>query len=310
MTPSDLFPAISPAMARELFLIRDASWADRFKENFNQFIVAPLEYSWPVIRLPLPPSRTSNHALIMVNSGRVDITIGHQAYTLRSQELVIVPALQIFTLHTIQPDSVGFMSFISQELILSAGSDIDFDFLKLTGNPYIRLSDQQTQFVHTILTRLTIEYQENGATKPELIRPYLLALFAEIDRAYIGPMSAKTDMGERLVQRFMDLLTIRIRETRFASQYADWLAVSPNYLNKVVKSRTGKSPSVWIDERVVLEAKVLLVQSDLTVAQIAHEMGFPDQSTFGKLFRKYTRLTPTQFRSQFVGNKAVMSNTT
>ncbi|GAB4040703.1 helix-turn-helix domain-containing protein [Spirosoma gilvum] len=305
MTPSDLFPAISPAMARELFLIRDASWADRFKENFNQFIIAPLEYSWPVIKLPLPPSRTSNHALIMVERGQVDITIGHQPFTLRSKELVIVPAFQIFTLHTIRPDSIGFMSFISQELFLGTGNDTDFDFLKLTGNPYVSLSDQQSQFIRTILNRLTTEYQENGATKPELIRPYLLALFAEIDRAYVGTMASKTEVGERLVQRFLGLLTTRIRETRLASQYADWLAVSPNHLNKVVKSRTGKSPSVWIDERVVLEAKVLLVQSELTVAQIAYEMGFPDQSTFGKLFRKYTGLTPTQFRSQFVDNGAV-----
>ncbi|WP_080057983.1 AraC family transcriptional regulator [Spirosoma aerolatum] len=298
MTPSDLFPAISPAMARELFLIRDASWGERFKENFNQFIIAPLEYSWPVIKLPLPPSRTSNHALIMVEHGEVNITVGHQAYTLRSKELVIVPALQIFTLHSIRPDSIGFMSFISQELLLGATSE--FDFLKLTGNPHINLSDQQAQFVSTLLHRLVIDYQENGATKPELIRPYLLALFAEIDRAYVGPMATKTDVGERLVQRFMDLLTMRIRQTRLASQYADWLAVSPNHLNKVVKHRTGQSPSVWIDERVVLEAKVLLVQTELTVAQIAHEMGFPDQSTFGKLFRKYTELSPTQFRSQFV----------
>lgn len=305
MTPSDLFPAISPAMARDLFLIKDASWADRFKENFNQFIIAPLEYSWPVIKLPLPPSRTSNHALFMVEHGQVDITIGHQAYTLRSNELVIVPAFQIFTLHAIRPDSIGFMSFISQELFLGLDNDTDFDFLKLTGNPYINLSDQQSQFICPILNRLTIEYQTNGATKPELIRPYLLALFAEIDRSYVGTLAAKTDLSERLVQRFMDLLTTRIRETRLASQYADWLAVSPNHLNKVVKSRTGKSPSVWIDERVVLEAKVLLVQAELTVAQIAHEMGFPDQSSFGKLFRKHTALTPTQFRSQFVKNALV-----
>ncbi|WP_020599466.1 helix-turn-helix domain-containing protein [Spirosoma panaciterrae] len=300
MTPSALFPAISPAMARELFLIRDASWGDRFKENFNQFIIAPLEYSWPIIKLPLPPSRTSNHALFMVERGQVDITIGHQAYTLRPNDLVIVPALQIFTLHSIWPDSVGFISFISQELLLGAGNNSDFDFLKLTGNPYIPLSDRQVQFVNALLNRLAVEYQENGATKPELIRPYLLALFAEIDRAYVGPMAIHTDVGERLVQRFMDLLTTRIRETRLTSQYADWLAVSPNHLNKVVKNRTDKSPSVWIDERVVLEAKVLLVQTELTVAQIAYEMGFPDQSSFGKLFRKYTDLTPTQFRSQFV----------
>jgi len=308
MTPSDFFPAISPEMARERFLIKDASWAERFKENFNQFIIAPLEYSWPVIKLPLPPSRTRNHALIMVESGQVDVTVGHQAYTLTSQELVIVPALQIFTIHAIREDSIGYMSFISRELLLSMSGESDFDFLKLTGNPHVTLPDAQTRYVKTILTRLAVDYQESGASRTDLIRPYLLALFAEINRVYVGTITATTDAGDRLVQRFMDLLTIRIRETRSASQFADWLNVSPNHLNKVVKSRTGKSPSVWIDERVVLEAKVLLFQSDLTITQIAQEMGFSDQSTFGKLFRKYAQMTPRFFRSQYVDATLLRSN--
>jgi AraC family transcriptional activator of pobA len=296
MTNGDVFPAISPEMARERFLIKNESWSERFKDNFNQFIIAPLEYSWPVIKLPLPPSRTSNHALIMLTSGQVDLTVGHQAYTLTGQDLVLVPALQIFTLNAIRNDSVGFMCFFSQELVLSAVGDTDFDFLKLTSNPHISLSAQQTTFINNILDRLTIEYTEKGSAKTDLIRPYLLALLTEINRVYTGAVATKIDSGDRLVQRFMDLLTTQIRETRLASQYAEQLNVSPNHLNKVIKSRTGKSPSVWIDERVVLEAKVLLFQSGLTIAQIAHEMGFDDQSTFGKLFRKYAQVSPTDFR--------------
>ncbi len=91
----------------------------------------------------------------------------------------------------------------------------------------------------------------------------------------------------------------QVRGNRSVNHYANQLNVSPNHLNKVIKSRTRKSPSVWIDERVVLEAKVLLFQSGLTVAQIADEMGFSDQSTFGKLFRKYAGVSPTDFRSGF-----------
>ena len=298
---NDSFPAINPETARERFLTKDDSWGDRFKANFNQFIVSRLEDSWQVIKLPLPPSRTSNHALILLIAGRVDITVGHQAYALAANDLVIVPALQIFTLHAIRDDSVGFMCFFSQELLSHTGSDADFEFLKLTGTPLVSLSAQQTTFVTNLFDRLTVEYAENGAAKVELIRPYLMALLAEINRAYVGTIPPKTDAGDRLVQRFMDLLTTQVRASRLVSHYANQLNVSPNHLNKVVKSRTGKSPSVWIDERVVLEAKVLLFQSSLSVAQIADEMGFNDQSGFGKLFRKYAGLSPTDFRNGFAG---------
>ncbi len=302
MMPGDSFPAISPQTASERFLTKDNSWGERFKANFNQFIVSRLEESWQVIKLPLPPSRTSNHVLILVTAGRVELTVGHQGYTLSTQELVIVPALQIFTLQAVQSDSVGFMCFFSQELLVNTGSDVDFGFLKLTGNPLVSLSTQQTTFVTNLFDRLTVEYTENGAAKMELIRPYLLALLAEINRAYVGTMPTKADAGDRLVQRFMDLLTTQVRVNRLVSYYANQLIVSPNHLNKVIKNRTGKSPSVWIDERIVLEAKVLLFQSGLSIAQIADEMGFSDQSSFGKLFRKYAGASPTDFRNGLVGS--------
>ena len=300
MTSSNHFPAISPEMARERFLIQNESWPERFKPNFNQFIIAPLAYSRPVIRLPLPPSRTSNHVLVLVTAGQVDLTVGHQSYALNAQELVVVPALQIFTILAIEEEATGFLCFFSPELLLTQANDTDFAFLKLTGNPRVSLSIQQTNFIHTILDRLALEYTENGAVKTDLIRPYLSALLAEINRVYEGTVTAKIDAGDRLVQRFIDLLATQVRQTRLTNRYAEQLHVSPNHLNKVVKSRTGKSPSVWIDERVILEAKVLLFQSDLTISQIAHEMGFEDASGFGKLFKKYTQTSPTDFRNRFV----------
>lgn len=299
MKPVDSFPATSPEMARDQFLVKNESWPDRFKTNFNQFIVAPLEYSWPVIRLPLPPSRTSNHALFLVTAGQVALSVGHQAFTVKEQELIIVPSLQIFTLHTIREDVRGFLCFFHPDLVLYPGSDTDYSFLKLTGNPLVFLSVQQTSYINTLFERLTIDYTENGSVKTDLIRPYLQALLAEINRAYKDTQTTTADASDRLVQGFMDLLTTQIRTQRLVSYYASQLNVSPNHLNKVIKRRTEKSPSVWIDERIVLETKVLLFQSNLTIAQIADEMGFDDQSGFGKLFRKYARVSPTDFRSSF-----------
>jgi AraC family transcriptional regulator, transcriptional activator of pobA len=300
MTTDDAFPAISPEMSQDLFLIRDESWEERFKANFNQFIIGPLETSWQVIKLPLPPSRTSNHALFFVTAGHVDISIGHHTYTIYSQQLVVVPALQIFAIQTISSDSTGYLSFFSPELVHSAAGETDFAFLKLTGNPHVTFTVQQTTFISNLLSRLAIEYAENGAAKTDVIPAYLLTLLVEINRAYAGTLSTKTDAGERLVQRFMDLLNTQIRQSKLTTTYAEQLNVSPNHLNKVIKYRTGKSPSVWIDERIVLETKVLLFQSGLTVAEIAHQMGFDDQSSFGKLFRKYTQMSPTEFRHRYI----------
>jgi len=69
-------------------------------------------------------------------------------------------------------------------------------------------------------------------------------------------------------------------------------------LTKSVKAVTGKSPTQWIDELIVLEAKVLLYQSHLTISEISYELGIEDSSCFGRMFKKYTGLTPGDFRRQ------------
>ncbi|WP_375446431.1 helix-turn-helix domain-containing protein [uncultured Fibrella sp.] len=297
MDSEDSFPSISPGMARERFLVKDEAWEQRFRPNFNQFIIAPFEFARPVIKLPVPPGRTGNHALFLLTGGQVGLTVGHQAYRLSAQQLAVVPAGQIFSITAIQADTTGFMCFFSNDLLLSAINEANFDFLKLTNNPLTELSTQQTAFLTSLLNRLVIEYTESGASRTDILRPYLLAVLSEINRAYAGTQAVvKTDAGDRLVQGFMTLLDERIRQESQVTTYADRLHVSPNHLNKVVKSRTGQSPSVWIDERRVLEAKVLLFQSTLTIGQIAAELGFTDQSNFGKLFRKYAGVSPAQFR--------------
>lgn len=301
MILDNTFAVISPGLAGERFLVRDDSWETRFRPNFNQFIVATFEYARPVIKLPIPPARTENHALFLITGGEVTITVGHQTHTLTAYDLVIIPALQIFSLISIRDDTTGFMCFLSNELLVSAINDIDFDFLKLTSNSLITLSATQKGFLTNIFERLLIEYTESGASRTDLIRPYLLVLLTEIDRAHVRTEPAKLDVCERLVQGFMNLLTVHIRQKHQVAQYASLLNVSLNHFNKVIKARTGQSPSVWIDERRVLEAKVWLVQSTLTIGQIAAELGFDDQSTFGKLFRKYAQVSPTHFRNRYAG---------
>ncbi|NID08690.1 helix-turn-helix transcriptional regulator [Fibrella aestuarina] len=305
MSSDSRFPSISPGMARDRFLVKDGVWEQRFRPNFNHFIIAPLEYARPVIKLPVPPGRTANHALFLLTGGQIELTVGHLSYTIGAQQLVIVPALQIFSILSIREDTTGFMSFFSNETLLSASNDLSYDFLKLTNSPHLDLTDQQTVFLTNLLNRLAAEYTDAGASRTDIIRPYLLALLAEINRVYAGKTSTKSDAGSRLVQSFVDLMDEHIRTQHQVAAYADRLHVSPNHLNKVIKARTGKSPSIWIDERRVLEAKVLLFQSTLSIGQIAADLGFDDQSTFGKLFRKYAACSPAHFRKMIDSDQSL-----
>ena len=74
------------------------------------------------------------------------------------------------------------------------------------------------------------------------------------------------------------------------------LAVTPNYLNSVCKSISGKTAGEIIRNRIVLEAKRLLVNSQFTISQIAFELNFEDNSYFTKFFKSNAGISPLDFR--------------
>ncbi|MCC8173154.1 MAG: helix-turn-helix domain-containing protein, partial [Odoribacter sp.] len=77
------------------------------------------------------------------------------------------------------------------------------------------------------------------------------------------------------------------------------LGIGEKTLSKEVKLLTGKTPKLYIDERLTLEAKRLLSYSLLTVKEICFELGFDEPTNFGKFFKKQTGITPVAFRKKY-----------
>lgn len=80
------------------------------------------------------------------------------------------------------------------------------------------------------------------------------------------------------------------------TEYADMLHISSNHLNKVIKKETGKTAHELIEEMLLLEAKALILHTDLSVAEIGYHLNFADPSHFNKFFKKLSGVTPLQYR--------------
>jgi AraC-like DNA-binding protein len=73
--------------------------------------------------------------------------------------------------------------------------------------------------------------------------------------------------------------------------------LTPKYFSAIIKKETGASAIKWISEYVTVQAKQLLdVRTDYTVLQVSRELGFSDQASFSRYFRKYTGMTPREYR--------------
>ena len=176
----------------------------------------------------------------------------------------------------------------------------EFPFLQFLGYPVVIIDNEMLAQVNLLLNRLYTEYKKERSASIDIFRIYLLALFTELKPAIQFGERTTTDRNDTAALRFTQLyknaLSQFIYEKQQVADYADLLHISPNHLNKCVKTATGQSARDLLDEMILLEAKVLLAQTDLSVSEIAWQIGKQDPSNFGRFFRTKMGITPKEYR--------------
>ena len=129
-----------------------------------------------------------------------------------------------------------------------------------------------------------------------MIGSYLLTLFLEI-KPYIS-IEQKTliDAAAYITQNYKAALMHHVYDIHKVTYYAKLLAISPNHLNRCVHATTGRSAQDFLLEMVILEAKVLLKHTPLSISQIAHKLGKKEHGDFSRLFKIKTGMTPQKYR--------------
>jgi AraC-like DNA-binding protein len=137
--------------------------------------------------------------------------------------------------------------------------------------------------------------------KNDMIRTAMIQLFILANRLAVGKRTApQTPYNSVLLRNFQKLIDLHFREKKLTKEYAAMLFVTPNHLNALSKHLTGRPAGELIRDRVLLEAKRLLVSADLNVAEIAADLNFGDNSYFSKFFKKYAGVTPEGFRKKII----------
>lgn len=103
--------------------------------------------------------------------------------------------------------------------------------------------------------------------------------------------------NKQLFNKFMELVKVHHAFHRGVRFYADRLCLTPNYLSGVIKEYTGKTVTEWVNDYVILEAKILLRDSEMSIQEIAFKLHFPTQSAFGKYFKQKVGVGPKLYRS-------------
>ncbi|OCX54462.1 transcriptional regulator [Mucilaginibacter sp. PPCGB 2223] len=206
-------------------------------------------------------------------------------------------------------DQTGMFCIFTPDFLASGKSGVTLDELPIfqPGQvPVFELSDQEVAEMEYIFRKMHRELTADYKYKYDLLRNLVMELIHYGQK--LQPMSALSttqNASQRISSLFIELLERQFPlesahqrlSLRSANDYADRLAVHVNHLNKVLKEVTGNTTTEIISKRIIQEAKILLKQTKLTVAEIAYTLGFDDVAHFSNYFKKQTATTPLAFRA-------------
>lgn len=171
-------------------------------------------------------------------------------------------------------------------------------FNDITGNSVLEVGQSISHFFQ-ICQQINQELaQENNIYKREILKNYVhnFLILAEREKQKKSFIEFKKGANLDYFLLFKDLLEIHFKEIKSVSTYCEKLSVTEKRLNKATSQILGKTPKQMIDERLLLEAKRLLIHETYTVKEIAYELGFDEPTNFIKYFRKHTQKSPKEFR--------------
>ncbi len=164
--------------------------------------------------------------------------------------------------------------------------------LHLSNELYVRM----LQLLSDIKTEID-SYKQNDV---HVLRALLYEALMLLDRAYqkmLSDGSTHKEASSIHISKFMERVGADLREHHSVRYYADKLCITPNYLNEIVSSALGISAKQYIQNKVMEEAKRLLVYTDFPISEIAFELHFSTVSYFVRCFRQSTGETPLAYRS-------------
>lgn len=286
------------------FVFKDSAWHLAHGKAHDLFHINRLEDVRQAMTFPMLPHRKTVNDFILITHGTMIRRKGLNLYELGPHTFFFLPVHQISLDDWMSEDIKGYYCHFDTTLLTKQGPKQDleneFPFMKFIAHPLIYLDNELLTKINPLLERLEIETKNNQLDSSDLFRIYLLALFTELKRAIPSDKQTLPNRADnaslRVTQLYKNALSQFIYEKQTVSDYADLLHISPNHLNKCVKTITGQSARDLLDEMILLEAKVLLSQSDLSVSEIAYRIGKQDPSNFGRFFKTNTGMTPKEYR--------------
>jgi AraC family transcriptional activator of pobA len=238
------------------------------------------------------------------------IKYGQNYYDFDEGGLVFVSPNQLIASAGGEQEYAGYSLLIHPDFIrnYSLGKDIKkFGFFSYSTNESLHLSEKERQ---TILSVFQNIQQEITSTIDEFSQDVMIAHIEVLlnysnrfyKRQFITRKAVNNDLLEKLetlLEDYFNNETALIKGLPTVHFLAEQVNVSPRYLSDMLRTLTAQSAQQHIHNKLIEKAKEILSTSNLSIAEVAYQLGFEHPQSFNKIFKRKTNLTPVEFKQSF-----------
>jgi AraC family transcriptional activator of pobA len=260
----------------------------------------------------LSPNRRDFYKIMYVTKGMGVFTLGSHTYHIEEPTILFIHPGEIISWKKLNKESEGFIGFFKKRYADQFPSLKDliekYGLFTDTQKSVIRLTQKDVAVLDPLFAQMMAAEISGGPLAEETIQAYLQLLMLNCTRiaSFAEPDAISGDF--RHLHEFFHLLEeeagkinyVNPIRLRTAAAFAEELSLHPNYLNALLKKHTGQHVSAHIKGRLLEQSKVLLLQTDWSLQDIAYSVGFADQSNFSHFFKKQSGMPPADFKKNHI----------
>lgn len=216
--------------------------------------------------------------------------------------------VQYLDLKTMDCENTGYLLVFHEDFLLRhalAKTISSYGFFSYAVNEALHLSEEEENDLLEIMLKIDKECQHIDHHTQEIILSQIELLLNYSKRFYERQFITRKSGSHQLLTKFESYLNDYFSKESSekglltVQQIADAMNLSPNYLSDLLRIHTGQNTQQHIHEKLINKAKEKLSTTQLSVSEIAYELGFEHSQSFSTLFKKKTNMSPLEFRQSF-----------
>ena len=249
------------------------------------------------------PAQLNAYSIYWIKEGKGTYNIDFESYSFDGNVLFFLSPGQVFSVDSEKIKEAYKINFVRDfYCIQTHDKEVSCNgvlFNNIYETPFVKPNKEETTKLSLILENLIDEFQQQETAQYDMLQAYLKQFIILSVRIKKEDYTIKDDTETKLFKDFSTLIDLNFKKEHSVTYYGERLGLSPKSISKHFQKIGANTPSDYIKNRIVLEAKRQLIYSDHSVKQIAYDLGFNDPAYFTRFFTKAATISPLQFKKDY-----------